>query len=318
MATQPLDPRRLGGTGLSVSSLCVGTSPLASMPGLYGYEVDPEAAVATVRAVFDSSISFLDTSNGYGTDGESERRIGAAIAEAGGLPDGFVLATKVDPDPSTGDFSGSRARASVEESLERLGLDHLQVLYLHDPERISFEEGIAAGGPVEAMIALRDEGVVDHLGVAGGDLGVLTQYLRTGDFEIVLSHNRFTLVDQSAVPLMEETIERGAAFVNAAPYGGGMLAKGPDAQPRYAYGTRGSELRDRVLEMQSACNESGVPLAAAALQFSVRDSRVTSTVVGVSSPERVSQTLDLLSVDISDDLWAKLSALAPPAGSLLG
>jgi D-threo-aldose 1-dehydrogenase len=285
---------------------------------LYGYEVDPEAAVATVRAVFDSSISFLDTSNGYGTDGESERRIGAAIAEAGGLPDGFVLATKVDPDPSTGDFSGSRARASVEESLERLGLDHLQVLYLHDPERISFEEGIAAGGPVEAMIALRDEGVVDHLGVAGGDLGVLTQYLRTGDFEIVLSHNRFTLVDQSAVPLMEETIERGAAFVNAAPYGGGMLAKGPDVQPRYAYGTRGSELRDRVLEMQSACNESGVPLAAAALQFSVRDSRVTSTVVGVSSPERVSQTLDLLSVDISDDLWAKLSALAPPAGSLLG
>jgi D-threo-aldose 1-dehydrogenase len=191
------------------------------------------------------------------------------------------------------------------------------VLYLHDPERISFEEGVAAGGVVEAMIALRDEGVVDHLGVAGGDLGVLTRYLRTGDFEIVLNHNRFTLVDQSAVSLMEETIKRGAAFVNAAPYGGGMLAKGPDDQPRYAYGARGGELRERVLEMQSACEEFGVPLAAAALQFSVRDCRVTSTVVGVSSPERVSQTLDLLSVDISDDLWAKLSALAPPAGSLL-
>jgi D-threo-aldose 1-dehydrogenase len=287
------------------------------MPGLYGYEVDADAAVATVRAVFDSPISFLDTSNGYGTDGESERRIGAAIAQAGGLPDGFVLATKVDPDPSTGDFSGSRARASVEESLERLGLDHLQVLYLHDPERIPFEEGVAAGGAVEAMIAMRAEGIVDHLGVAGGDLGVLTQYLRTDEFEIVLNHNRFTLVDQSAVSLMEETIERGAAFVNAAPYGGGMLAKGPDAQPRYAYGTRGSQLRDRVLEMESVCKEYGVPLAAAALQFSVRDSRVASTVVGLSSPERIAQTLGLLSVEITDELWSRLSELVPPAGSWL-
>ncbi|MCX2750074.1 aldo/keto reductase [Arthrobacter sp. MI7-26] len=116
------------------------------MPGLYGYEVGQERAVATVLSVFTSPINFMDTSNGYG-HGASERRIGEAIRRHGGLPSGFVLATKADPDPRNGDFSAARIRASVEESLERLGLDRLQLLYLHDPERLSFEEGMAVGGP---------------------------------------------------------------------------------------------------------------------------------------------------------------------------
>jgi D-threo-aldose 1-dehydrogenase len=313
-----LAARPLGSTGLMVSSLCIGTSPLANMPGLYGYEVDAAAAVATVRAVFESPISFLDTSNGYGDHGESELRIGEAIAQNGGLPEGFVLATKVDPDPVTGDFSGERARASVRESLDRLGIDHLQILYLHDPERMSFEDGTAPGGAVEAMLALKNEGVVDHIGVAGGDVGLLRQYVATGHFDVVLNHNRFTLVDQSAVPLIEDTIERGGAFVNAAPYGGGMLVKGPSAQPKYAYGTRGADLTERVLGMQQACEEAGVPLAAAALQFSVRDERIASTAVGLSSPERIAQTLDLLDVVIPDGLWERLDELAPSAEAWLG
>src|ERR1700722_891425 len=110
MTADILSPRPLGSTGLTVSSLCIGTSPLANMPWLYGYEVDAATAVATVSAAFESAISFLDTSNGYGDRGESEVRIGEAISRNGGLPDGFVLATKVDPDPISGDFSGQRAR----------------------------------------------------------------------------------------------------------------------------------------------------------------------------------------------------------------
>jgi D-threo-aldose 1-dehydrogenase len=303
--------RQLGSTGLVVSAVCIGTSPLASMPGLYGYEVDVDSAVATVRAVFDSEFTFLDTSNGYGDDGESERRIGEAIREAGGLPAGFVLATKVDPDPATGDFSGKRVRASFEESLARLGLDRIELLYLHDPERMSFEEGVRPGGALEALVALREEGLADHLGVAGGDVELLGRYLRTDEFEVVLNHNRFTLVDQSADALIHETVSRGAAFVNAAPYGGGMLAKGPQAQPRYAYSTRGSELRESVTRMQDACGRFGVPLAAAALQFSVRDERIASTVVGISAPSRIRATEELLAVDIPDELWTELHTLIP-------
>ena len=193
----------LGGTGLAVTPICFGTSPLASMAQLYGYAVEEERAVATVLAAFDSPVNFLDTSNGYGEDGAAERRIGAAIRRAGGLPSHVVLATKVDPDPRTGDFSGDRVRASLEESMERLGVDRIALLHLHDPERITFEEGSGPGGPVEALVDLRERGLVEHLGVAGGPVGLLQQYLDTGEFEVVLSHNRYTLarpLRRAAVP----------------------------------------------------------------------------------------------------------------------
>src|SRR3954462_15750431 len=175
-----MHPRPLGSTSLAVTPLGIGTSPLAGMPGTYGYSTGEEAAVATVEAVLASPVNLLDTSNGYGEDGAGERRVGAAIRRAGGLPEGFVLATKVDPDPVTGDFSGDRVRRSLEESLERLGVDRVPLLHLHDPERIPFAEATAPGGPLPALVALREEGVVDWIGVAGGDVPEMHRYVETG------------------------------------------------------------------------------------------------------------------------------------------
>ena len=301
----------LGATGLRVTALCVGTSPLASMPSLYGYEVTAEQAVATVDAVLDSPVNFIDTSNGYGEDGSAERRIGAALRGRGGLPAGVVLATKVDPDPRTGDFSGARVRASFEESLERLGLDRIQLLHLHDPERISFDEATASGGPVEALAELRRQGLVAHLGVAGGPVGLLRRYLDTGVFEVLLSHNRYTLLDRSAEALFREAHERGIGVLNAAPYGGGMLAKGPERQARYAYGERDETIAGAATAMRAAAERAGVPLSAAALQFSLRAPFVDSTVVGVSSPQRVAETLDLAAVPVPEALWEELDTLVP-------
>jgi D-threo-aldose 1-dehydrogenase len=305
------EARPLGRTGLAVTPICIGTSPLASMARLYGYEVPEERAVATVEAVFASAVNFLDTSNGYGSDGAAERRIGAAIREHGGLPSGLVLATKVDPDPETGDFSGARVRASLEESMARLGLDHIDLLHLHDPERISFEQATAPGGPVEALVELRDEGIVDHLGVAGGPVGLLQRYLDTDVFEVVLSHNRYTLLDRSAERMFALAHDRGIGVLNAAPYGGGMLSLGPDRRPVYAYTSTDDAVRGAASTMQEAVAAAGVPLAAAALQFSLRAPFIDSTVVGVSSPERVPATLDLARIPIPDALWQELEALAP-------
>jgi len=199
---------RLGKTELEVTPLCVGTSPLGNFPSQYGYEVGEDQAVATITRVLDGPINFIDTSNNYG-DGESERRIGKALAAAGGLPDHFVLATKVDPLPGSDDFSGERVRQSVRESLERLGLARLQLVYLHDPERISFEEATAPGGAVEALVALRDEGVIEHIGVAGGPIDLELRYVGLDVFDAVISHNRYTLVDQTAAPLVEDAADRG-------------------------------------------------------------------------------------------------------------
>jgi D-threo-aldose 1-dehydrogenase len=314
MTPIPLDPTQLrpfGRTGLAVTPICIGTSPLASMPALYGYTVDADRAETTIEAVFDGPFRFLDTSNNYG-GGSAEERIGAVLRRRGGLPQGFVLASKVDPDPQTGDFSGGRVRRSAEESLCRLGLDSVPVLYLHDPEfHLTFEQAMAPGGAVEALVGLRDEGIAGHIGVAGGDVPLLRRFIATGLFEAVINHNRWTLVNRDAEPLLDEAVDAGVAFVNGAPYGGGMLAKGPDVQPRYAYRETPEVVRNAVRAMQAACARADIPLPAAALQFSLREPRVTSTIVGVSERNRIATTLRLASTPIPDDLWDELDRLAP-------
>jgi D-threo-aldose 1-dehydrogenase len=123
----------LGRTGLSVSPICLGCAPLGNMPETFEYSVSEQRAYDTLHAVFESPLNFLDTAASYG-DGESERRIGEVLREVGGLPGGYVLTTKADRDLGTGDFSGEQMRRSVERSLRLLGLDRLQLVYLHDPE----------------------------------------------------------------------------------------------------------------------------------------------------------------------------------------
>jgi D-threo-aldose 1-dehydrogenase len=209
-------------------------------------------------------------------------------------------------------------RQSVRESQERLGLQQLQLVYLHDPERISFEEATAPGGAVEALLALRDAGVIQYVGVAGGPIDLERRYVGLGVFDAVISHNRYTLVDQSAEPLIQDAADRGVAFVNAAPYGGGMLVRGPDVVPTYCYQPASQATLDRVRQMQRACEARGEPLAAAALQFSLRDRRVASTIVGMSTPERIDQTLRLAEWPIADDLWAELQELAAPGREGVG
>ena len=304
-----MQTRELGNTGLNVTSVCVGTSALGSFPAQYGYEVTNGQAVATLLAVFKGPFNFVDTSNEYGNGGDSERRIGQALKAAGGVPEGLVIATKVDPLVGSLDFSGDRVRRSVEESLERLGLERLPLVYFHDPEKISFDAGMAKGGAVETLVRLREEKIIDHLGVAGGPIDLMLRYVQTGVFEAVISHNRFTLVDQSAEPLLSETNRREIGFVNAAPFGGGILVQGPDRQPKYCYAEASARTLERVREMERLCKSFGVPLAAAALQFSMREPRITSTIVGMSDPDRIAQTSQLASLFIPDELWGRLESL---------
>jgi D-threo-aldose 1-dehydrogenase len=300
--------RPLGSTNLSVSPLCIGCAPLGDMPETFEYGVDEDRAFRTLEAVFRSPINFLDTAASYG-DGESERRIGEVLKRRGGLPEGVVLATKADRDLRTGEFSGDQMRRSVERSLKLLGVDGLQLCYLHDPEHESFGHMMAPGGPVEVLRDLGDEGVIEHLGVAGGPIDLEIRYVETGLFEAVITHNRYTLLDRSAEPLLDVAADRGVALLNAAPYGSGILAKGPDAYARYAYREAPQGMVEKVRKMQEACREFGVPLAAAALQFSLNEPRVVSTIVGVSRPERVGQTLDLAAHQIPGELWERLNSL---------
>ena len=307
--TDPSSRRPLGKTGFSVSPVCVGCAPLGDMPEAFEYSVGKERAHETLRAVFESPLNFLDTAASYG-DGESERRMGEVLAETGGLPEGCVLATKADRDLKTGDFSGEQMRRSVERSLRLLGLDRLQLVYLHDPEHETYEHMMAAGGPVEVLLGLKDEGMIEHVGVAGGPIDLMIRFVETGLFEAVITHNRYTLVNRTAEPLLDVAAQLSVAALNAAPYGSGILAKGPNAYARYEYREAPQEMVETVREMESACREFGVPLAAVALQFSLRDPRIVSTIVGISRPERVEQTLELAAHPIPEELWQMLDSMA--------
>ena len=302
--------RPLGNTSLLVSPLCFGCAPLGDMPETFGFSVAKERAHETLRAAFGSPVNFLDTAASYG-DGEAEKRIGEVMRELGGVPPGYVVATKADRDLSTGDFSGEQMRRSVERSLRLLGMDKLPLVYLHDPEHASYEDIMAPGGAVEILLGLKEEGVIEHLGVAGGPVDLMIRYVETGIFEAVITHNRYTLINRTAEPLLERAVELSVPLLNAAPYGSGILAKGPDAYARYAYQDAPQELIETVRGMSEVCAEYDIPLAAAALQFSMKDPRVVSTIVGLSRPERVQQTIDLATHPVPDELWPHLEALVP-------
>lgn len=307
-APDPTALRRYGSTNLSVTPICIGCAPLGNMPETFAYSVTEANALATVRAFFASQINFLDTAASYG-DGESERRIGLVLRELGGVPKGFVVATKADRDLTTLEFSGEQMRRSVERSLRLLGLDHLDICYLHDPEYTSFKEIMKPGGALESLRRLVEEGVIRHLGLAGGPIDVMLRYVELGCFEAVISHNRYTLLNRDANPLFAETSRRGMAVVNAAPYGSGLLVKGPTAYPRYMYGQAPESYLTRARRLEELCAAHGIPLAAVALQFSLRDPRITSTIVGMSQPERLEQTIALARTPIPSALWDEALAI---------
>ncbi|MFS0866245.1 aldo/keto reductase [Microbacterium sp. 179-B 1A2 NHS] len=299
----------LGRTGLSVSPVCVGTAAWGVISPEHELSVPEDAAIATVHAMLRSPVNFLDTSNNYG-GGESERRIGVALQQSG-IPDDLVLQTKLDRDPDTGSFGADRMRRSFDESRERLGDATVHVAYLHDPEHIGFEAAMAPGGPVDALLALRDEGAVAHIGISGGPTRMLRRFVETGLFDALITHNRYTLIDRTADELLTVAADAGLGVLNAAVYGGGVLSRAPRVTDRYAYRAASHDVLSAIDDIGAACERRGVPLLAAALQFSTRDPRIHSTICGMVSPDQLAQTLDLLDIDIPPELWDEIDELVP-------
>ncbi|WP_170609023.1 aldo/keto reductase [Ruegeria arenilitoris] len=300
----------IGATRLAVTSIGFGASGLGDMPDTYGYSVTEDRARATVRSIFESPVNLLDTSNNYGF-GRSEERVGAVIHEMGGLPDGFVLSTKLDRDMETGRFDAARVRQSVEESLKRLSLDRIPLLHLHDPEHArDLGEITREGGAIDALFKLKEEGIAEAVGLAMGRLDIMEPILRDYPFDALISHNRWTLINRSAGRMFDDACARGIAILNAAPYAGGVFAKGSAEMPRVTYQIADAPKLEPVKAVERLCRQHGVSPGAAALQFSMQDERVASTIVGVSKPERVKQTIDWASESIPGAFWEELSKQA--------
>ena len=278
------------------------------MPENFGYEVSEAQGVELVEAILDSPIRFLDTSNGY-SGGASERRIGAAIKRHGGLPPDFVVATKVDALGS--DYSGARVEQSIKESRERLGIEALPLVYLHDPEFHDFDYMTAPGGAVDTLVRLHQDGEIGAIGLAGGQVQVMERYVALSVFQVLLVHNRWTLVDRSAEKIITQATNAGMAVMNAAIYGGGILANPRGGSTSYGYRPAPTETLTAITAMADVCDRYGTNLATAALQASLRDELITSTIVGFSKLSRLHDLLAAADTVLPEPFWTEIASLMP-------
>ena len=294
-------------TTIGASPVTLGTSGLGghTEPGTAG----EDAAVVVALDLFSSGHTFLDTSNNYSM-GRSEAVLGLAIARLGQGAAARVV-SKVDQDPETRAFDRDRVLRSFDETTARLGVERLPLLHLHDPYSVTFEEAVGPGGAVEGLVELRESGRVDAIGVAAAPVPLMARYVGTGLFDAVLIHNRFTVIDQSAAPVFADAKARGMTVFNAAPFGSGLLAKGPHEGAVYNYRPAGADLLAWTRRLQETCEAHCVSLPAVALHYSLRSPLVDSTVVGVVSPGRRAQLDELVATHIPDELWEELAALGP-------
>jgi D-threo-aldose 1-dehydrogenase len=300
--------RPVGVTGLSTTGLVFGTAPLGSMVETFGYGVPTTTALATIAATLHSPIRTIDTAPLYGA-GESETRIGLVLAVAGGLPRDMLLMTKVGYQPAPFDYTATAVRRSAEASLARLGLTSLPLVHIHDVENSSFERVMGQAGALAGLRRLQVEGLVGHIGVCGGPPDLLHRYVITGEFESVITHNLYTLLNQTARPLLVAAAKRGLAVFNAAPFASGLLAKGAASTGRYMYQPPTPLQRERARRLAACCAEFEAPLAAAALQHSLRHPAISATIVGYTRPERIDQLIELAEWPLPPALWPALGAL---------
>jgi D-threo-aldose 1-dehydrogenase len=302
---------QLGPTGVAVTRLGLGLAPIA---GLYS-AVGDDAAYATIEAAWAAGVRFFDTAPLYG-HGLSERRAGHVLSS---YPrSSFTLSTKVgrrlrpaSPDDADiwseplenaiyWDLSGSGAVRSLEESLDRLGLDRVDVLHIHDPDD-HYAEAVA--GALPALVQLRSEGRIGAVSAGMNQAPMLADFVRTGLLDCVILAGRYTLLDQSGLDeLLPLCSARGVSVIAAGVFNSGILAGGST----FNYAPAPPAVVARVDAIRLVCDRHGVPLRAAAVQFPFRHPAVASVLLGLRSPAEVQDAVAMLAYDIPEDLWPEL------------
>jgi D-threo-aldose 1-dehydrogenase len=330
MPFESTDRQALGRTGLSVTRLGFGA---ASIGGLFE-AVSDDDAIATIDHAWDLGIRTFDTAPLYGY-GAAERRVGMALIDR--PRDEYVLSTKVGrlvrqvdaipPDADVDrqaldgredayyartepvrvvfDYSADGVRRSIEESLERLGLDRIDIALIHDPDD-HWEAAIGESYP--ALDRMRGEGLIRAVGAGMNQSGMLARFAREGDFDVFLLAGRYTLLDQEALaellPLCEE---RRIGVLLGGVMNSGVLAD-PRLGSRFDYRPAPVAVVERARRLAAVCDRHGIPLRAAAIQFPLAHPAVRSLIAGVRRIEHLDEYPVLMRRPIPADLWAELRA----------
>ncbi|MBC8872932.1 MAG: aldo/keto reductase [Planctomycetes bacterium] len=318
----PLETRELGKTGIQVPAMGLGGT---SHGGMFGLLEDKQAAVATVEHAYNKGARYFDLAPMYGY-GQAETLFGQFLKT---VPrDSFVLSTKVgdmfeagekDPDNkhveiwiteekmhSYSDFSRDGVLRCFEGSLQRLGIDRVDILFIHDPDvQDRYQEVMDEGFPTLAQ--LRDQGVVRAIGVGMNSVDMMIHFANNADFDCFLVAGRYTLLDQAALGQLLPICEsKQIGVIIGGAYNSGILATGTKEGALYDYVPARPPILEKVRRIEAVCRAHQVPLQAAALQFPFGHPTVASNIPGTRSKARFDQNFDMMSFPIPADFWAEL------------
>ena len=344
-ATSALPLRKLPRTGHSVTALGMGCAPLGS----WYRRVSDADARAAVDAAWNAGIRFFDTAPFYGYT-LSEHRLGEAMRNR--PREQWVLSTKVgrmmrplkalrppgtplvndwiDPLPfePVFDYTASAVRRSIEDSLQRLGVQHIEIALIHDigtvthgEQNAHFWQQLTAGGGFREMEAMRREGLIGAIGLGVNEWQVILEAMQHTDLDCCLLAGRYTLLEQGSLsPFLDECVKRQVGVIVGGPFNSGVLVSGPVPGALYNYALADPRVLDRASALAAACAEFKVPLAAAALQFPLAHPAVVSCIPGGRDAAELRQIVDWLHQEIPAGLWATLRerGLIDPAAPVPG
>lgn len=318
-----LGKRRIGETGLEVTELGLGG---ASLAGIFS-RVSADQARATVARALEAGITYFDTAPQYGL-GRSEHLVGDVLRDS---RDEVVISTKVgrllkpcfdpaeqgtqwaDPLPfrQIYDYSYDAIMRSFEDSLQRLGVNRVDILYVHDIGTVTHGDdnprhwtALTEGGGYRALDELRRAGTIKAIGLGVNEWEVLMDAFEIGDWDVFLLAGRYTLLEQTSLsPFLETCLARKASVVIGGPYNSGILVGGST----WNYAEAPREIVDRVKTIEGICADHRVELPAAALQFPLAHPAVASVIPGPRSPRELEQTLEWWDTAIPEDLWTDLA-----------
>jgi L-galactose dehydrogenase len=295
-----MQTRSLGNTGMNVSVLGLGTAPLGGNYGAF----DEAKGIRAVRAALDLGINFLDSSPYYGAT-LAETRLGSALV---GVPrDSYYLSTKLGRyGLDDFDFSASRVRSSVEESLKRLQLDYIDILIAHDIEFRDMEQVVNETLP--AMYKLREQGKARFIGISGLPLKIYSYVLDRAPLDIILSYCHYCLNDDSLASLLPYLESKNVGILNAAPTAMGLLTD--DGPPPWHPAPQ--TLKDAAAQAAAYCRSRGRNITALAIHYSLADPRIASTFFGSAFPEQVADNIRWAKEPLDTELLAEVQKILAP------
>ena len=308
---------------LDLGPLSLGSADLGNLHR----EMSDEVAWSILEAAWDGGIRYFDTAPHYGL-GLAERRLGAFLQTK--PREEYLISTKAGrllrPNPGgvhrqddehfavpavthrVWDPTPAGVRASLEESLTRLGLDRADILFLHDPQAYDLAEGISVGLP--ACAELRDEGLVDAVGIGSGSVPALLAAARTGIPDLLMAAGRYTLLEQPlAADVLPECRRHGIDIACASVFNSGLLAaEVVPSDAYYEYAPAAPEMLARARRLAAICAEHGIALPTAALHFPLREPLIHTVVTGAANPTQIRETIARMVELVPDELWAHLAA----------